>query len=199
MDRKIYYVPMVHSPEELGSLKEAVVAAREKVFGKADTLRFIREVDGYWKLVTQRIVEAGLCRPEIASHLHIVIDGLPNVDNMDGGAEVLKKTVAHLIEQWIPVYLIIAELQKAGATVHGTENLELLLAERAYWKAIAAKERDSDPEWQKQSLEARDKAIIANTDRVVPDGGTAIVFVGRKHKVVELLTEPPYNFKFVNL
>ena len=181
---------MVHSPEELGSLREAIMEVREQVFGKPETLRFIKDIEEYWRLAAQRIVESGLCQPQTATMLHVFVDGLPNADDIQGDIAMVEKTVADLIAQGtIPAYAIIAELQKAGATIHGTENMALLLAEVAYWKAIATQERTKDPKFQQESLENRDEAIITRVNDVVPDGETAIIFIGRAHKVVDQLAD----------
>lgn len=196
MARKIYYIPMVHSPEELGNIGETVIRTQEQVFGKKQTAALLKEVGEYWKLVEQRVrFGAGLFRSAIASKLHIFVDGLPN-----GREDLVEKTVNDLVAQGeIPAYQIIGELKAAGATVHGTENMGYLLKETAYWKTLVARQRTSDPQFEKELLENRDKAIIARVHEVVPDDESAIVFIGRLHNVVEPLTEPPYNFELVNL
>jgi len=195
MSRKIYYIPMVHTAKELGEMEEATTKIRIRTFGAQQTREFLKDIDNYWELVVKRIRKAGLHQPEITAQLHIFVDGLPN-----GAEEAVQKTVATLVSAGeIPSYKIIGILQTAGATVHGTEDIHLVVAEANYWKAVVEHKCNSDPEWEKQSLKDRDKAIIARVHDIVPENETAIVFIGRLHNVVEPLTEPPYNFEFVNL
>lgn len=192
MSRKLHYVPMVHIKEELGELQETLVEARKKLFGVQQTEVFFKEIEKYWKLVGERIQKAGLFEPKTASSLHIFVDSLP-----DSTEELVQKTVRDLIA-WgkIPAYQIIAELQIAGAKVHGTENIEWLVKETNYWKAVVGRKRTRNPQEEKESLENRDKAIADRINRVVPDKETAILFIGRNHKVVEHLAN---DFEIINL
>jgi len=199
MPRKLIYVPMIHTLKEFGGLEGAMLKDLREKYPGGLLDDHMEEIDEYWELVAERISESGLYQPDIAVQLHLFVDGLPNVDDMDGGAEELEKTVAKMIEREIPLYLIIDKLRKAGATLHGTESIALLRAERDYLSALTKCTKERDEGWEEQSVRERDQVMIARIDAVVPPEKTAIVFVGRKHNVVEPLTEPPYNFKFVDL
>lgn len=196
MPRKIYYIPMVHTGEELGWLGKKVTQIQKRIFGEEQTAVFLKSAEEYWELVEIKIkFQAQLFRSEIVNKVHIFVDGLPN-----GREDLVQKTVDELVAQGkIPAYQIIRELKAAGARVYGTESSEWLIKEFTYWKKIAAGKRTCDPKFEKELLENRDEAIIARVHERVPDGEIAIVFIGRAHNVVGPLSQPPYNFEVINL
>lgn len=191
--RKIFYIPMIHRPEELGSFEKKMVTVQEKIFGKEKTIALIKNITAYWELASERIEEAGLYHE--SSLLHIFVDSLPNEKE-----ELVQATVNELIKVGkIPAYQIIAKLQAAGARVYGTENTALLIKEIQYWKDVADNKRVPSQDLEKELLKARDQIIIDRINETVPGGETAIVFIGRLHNVVGPLSKSPYNFKVVQL
>lgn len=196
MGRKIYCVLMVHTQEELGSLKEAEVKDLEKNIGVKQTTEFFQKVDDYWKSVERKIRAVGFFRKETACKLRVFVDSLPNVEE-----RLVQQTLQALAELGIPCHMLIKNLQAAGAKVHGTENLNLLLQEYDYWKALFANpsQRNRNPELENEILQKRDQAIITRINEVVPDGEIALVFIGGLHNVVGPLSQPPYNFEVIYL
>lgn len=195
MSRGLYYIPMLHTKEELGELKETLTEAHKSLFGAKQTEVLFKEIKEYWGLVAERIEKVAFYERETASPLHIFVDSLPN-----GTEDLIQKTVQSLIASGeIPAYQIIAKLQAAGAKVHGTEDLEWLIKEVNYWKAVVGRERLRNPQEEKELLENRDKAIIDRINEVVPQEEIGILFIGRMHNVVKPLTQPPYNFEIIYL
>lgn len=188
--RTLYYVPMVHTPQELGILKGAIIAERIKKFGRRQTEEFFKQVEWYWREVEKRIQRTELCQPEKAAHLHIFVDGLPNAKE-----EIVQKIIQELIALDIPAYRIIEKLQAKGAKVHGTEDPELLLQEHQYWSDVA-KGRQPDSTIARELLKSRDQAIAQRIDAKVPEGEIGFLFLGKVHNVVEELIKLSQSQKF---
>lgn len=169
---------MVHTPQELGSLKDALITARRERYGEQRTKKFFDEVDWYWREVERRIQKAGLSQPETVSHLHIFVDGLPDTDEAR-----VETIVQELTALNIPAYSIIKNLKENGAKVHGTEDVKLLLQEHQYW-VKASQGKKQNPAIAQRLLEARDQAIARCIDTVVPEGEIGLLFLGRAHNVV---------------
>lgn len=190
----LYYVPVIHTPQELGSLKNAFLARRTKIYGEKKTREHLEEIERYWQEEERKIYqEAGLHRPEIASKLHIFIDGLPNTEEV-----LVKKIVEELTLQKIPIYLIVKEVVENGATIYGTEDPELLLREHAYWTGIA-QGKISDLTMSQKLLRSRDQYIANRISAMVPDEESGLLFIGRAHDVICELNKLPRKFKIINL
>ncbi len=189
----LYYVPMIHTPQELGILKDAFLDARMKMYGEKTTLAFLEEVKRYWHIVERRIERAGLYHPEIASQSHIFIDSLPHTEET-----LVMKIVQELILQKIPAYLISKILLENGATIHGTEDPDPLLQEHRYWKEIS-QGKTPDPEKAQELLRRRDQYIAQRIISVVPDEDLAVLFMGRLHDVVGIIIQLSKKFTIVNL
>lgn len=187
----LYYAPMIHTSQELGSLKDAFLAAQAKECGEKKAQERLEETKRYWQEVERRIERSGLHLPEIASQLHIFIDSLPNTEEV-----LVKKIVEELTLQKIPVYLIIKnkKLQENGAVIHGTEDPELLLQEYHYWTGVS-QGRISDPATAQKLLQDRDQAIARRIAETVPDEERALLFIGRAHDVISELHKLPRKFK----
>lgn len=191
MGRKAYYVPMIHVKEEMGTLEKPLIEMHSQTMGSQQLREFFQEIDNFWKMAEGVVEQAGLYQPAIASQLHLFVDSLPN-----SREDLVQKRVQYLITQGIPAYQIVKKLLEAGAVIHGTEDATWLLEEAQYWKNVVLNGQKRDPEWEKQSLEKRDQAIISRVNEIVPDGETAIIFIGRKHNVVERLAD---DFEVINL
>lgn len=190
----LYYVPMIHTPQELGGLKNAVLAAQRKISGKRGLNEFLQKVEHYWQQeVEQRIQHTELSQPEIASRLHIFVDGLP-----DTTETLIAKIVTELTSLQVPAYLIIKTLLDNGAVLHGTENAELLLQEYRYWTEISQGKKQN-PEIAEKLLRDRDQYITQRIISVVPDEELALLFIGRNHDVIGKLRQLSSAFTVVYL
>ncbi|MDD4990413.1 MAG: hypothetical protein PHW31_03830 [Candidatus Pacebacteria bacterium] len=195
---------MIHTDGELGNLQTVVTETRENVFGKDQTAAFPRKVDGYWKIVEERLrLKTNLFRAGITCKVHIFIDSLPNPNtDPDIEKQLVEYTLQDLINKGFPAYRLIDEFRTAGATVHGTEDPKLLVKELEYQeesKSRFMRGEEIDVIKGKELLEARDKAIIECVHKKISDGETAIIFIGRLHNVIGPLSKPPYNFKIIKL
>jgi hypothetical protein len=189
----LYYVPMTHTLQELGSFRDAVLAVRTRIFGEKATIEFFEQAEKHWETVEQRIRQSGLYRSERASKLHIFVDSLPDAEPW-----VVAKVVEELIKSEMPVYLIIRDLLKNGAKIHGTENREILLEDHRYWTGISKGEAPDDKKAQ-ELLRNRDVYVAERIISVVSDEMLALLFMGRGHDVVGELTRLSKNFTIINL
>lgn len=190
--RTLYYVPMLHTPKELGGLKEKIQKIERRRYGEQYVKTLFGEIEKFWKEAGQRIVNAGLFNKEIASKTHIFIDGLPNVaDNL---VEII---VSDLTKQNIPIYQIVKKLQRSGAKVHGTEDPKLLKKEYELWTK-ATQEQPIDLKTAQSLLEMRDKAIAERINETVPDNEIGVLFIGKAHDVLPKLADVVPSFKIIH-
>ncbi|MDP2934067.1 MAG: hypothetical protein Q8N81_08170 [bacterium] len=182
--KTLYYVPMIHSPDELGSLRKSVIQAHAEIYGDNGLKSFLNKIEEYWDEARERIAKAGFYGPKAAS-LHIFVDGLPNASE-----DVVRKIVGDLIaSRTIPAYQIIAKLQKHGARVHGTEDIKLLLEEYKYFKDLS-EGKSGDATTVQARLIARDVAISSRIQEVMTDDNdTGIIFIGKAHDVISKLPD----------
>lgn len=189
----LYYVPMIHTPQELGGLKNAVLATQRKISGEKGLNEFLQNVERYWQEVERRIQHSELNRPEVASRLHIFVDGLPDTQK-----PLVTKIVTELTLLQIPAYLIIKTLLENGAAIHGTENPELLLQEYRYWTEVSQGRRPN-PKMAEKLLRDRDQYIAQRIVSTVPDEEFALLFIGRSHNVIGKLRQLSNRFTAVCL
>ncbi len=182
--KTLYYVPMVHSPEELGSLRNNVMQTYAEIYGNGSLESFLEKIEEYWDEVRKRIIAAGFYGPK-AAFLHVFADGLPNTSD-----DMVRKIVGDLIaSRRIPAYQIIAILQKHGAKIHGTEDIKLLIEEYKYFKGLS-EGKSGDTVSAQERLTARDIAISSRIQEVMTgDNDTGIIFIGRAHDVISKLPD----------
>ena len=182
--KTLYYVPMVHSPGELGSLDKSAMRAHAEVYGTDELAKFLEKIEKYWNEVRERIIRAELYSSK-SSSLHVFVDGLPNV-----AEDTVHKVVENLIaSKKIPAYRVIARLQKYGAKVHGTEDIKLLLEEYEYYKGLS-EGKSGDTVAAQARLTARDDAIALRIQEVMTsDNDIGIIFIGRAHDIVSKLPD----------
>ena len=175
---------MIHSPEELGSLRKSVMQIYAEINGNGGLESFLDKIEEYWDEVRKRIITAGFYGPKAAS-LHVFADGLPNTSD-----DIVRKVVGDLIaSRRIPAYQIMAKLQKHGARIHGTEDVKLLIEEHKYFKGLS-EGKSGDAVAAQERLTARDVAISSRIQEVMTgDNDTGIIFIGRAHDVISKLPD----------
>lgn len=183
---------MVHTLQEFGSLAGHIKEIQIQKRGTRGAQDFFDEIEDYWEEVGRRIREKFLDDAS-AKQLTIFIDGLPNVDD-----QIVKNIASEMIAQKIPAYLIIRDLEEAGAKVCGTEDPKLLLEEHAIWTKTAQGEK-ADSQKLQELLAMRDHAIAKRVDEVLPDGGQGLLFIGKAHDVVGELEKLPTHWRVVCL
>jgi len=174
--RTLYHVPLVHSSEELGSLKDWALAQRIRQYGSDGAQAFTQSVHEYWQEVERRI-EKKFSDVKTVKGLHVFVDSMPDTHD-----ELIRRIISELAGKNISLYATVEKLMHCGAHVHATEDLSLLLAERAYWQRVAAGQpRDLDKE--AALLVGRDNYIARCIDASLPQDGIGLLFLGQLHNI----------------
>jgi len=170
--RQLFYIPIVHTPEDLGS--HLAEAKREYIakYGLAKWRDHVEAVDDFWR----KLREALLSLPVDHTKMKLYQDGLPVF-----GREL--ELVETLAKNGNRNYQILSELVKKGATVVGSEDPKLLIKERdELIKNGANGSYDG-------LMEQRDEYIAQRIDSTLKDGEICLLFIGALHRVADKLPE----------
>ena len=74
--RTLYYVPIMHSLEELGSLAKPAMEIEKRVHGPQAEKNYKEKTNRFWAEVTGRLKKRELNTPEKCKKMHIYADGL---------------------------------------------------------------------------------------------------------------------------
>ena len=168
-ERSLIYVPVLHSPGDMGSL--ASVIPRPADYGA--------QVGRYWDAVEADFRDMGRRWQEI----HVYQDGLP-----DTRPDIVARIVADVDS---PNYRLLRWLASQGATVVGTEDPVLLQEEYELLKASVTDEaaRQAYAARAAGLLESRDRYIATRIGDTLPSASTGVLFIGLQHEVARIL--PP--------
>ncbi len=176
--RTLYHVPLIHSPAELGSLKDTFLEQHIRAHGNDATQVFVQSVQAYWQEVLRRLEEHGFFQAETAKDLHVFVDSMPDT------TEAMKHNILNaLAAKDLPLYSIVKKIRDCGAHVHGTEGMGLLLREWACWQQYVETGRAPDPKEQAALLRLRDTYIAQRIDASLPQDGTGLLFLGQLHDI----------------
>lgn len=169
MKRTLIYIPVLHSPADMGSLASDL----------SPSGHYLAQVQEYWdhieaEIRAMRRIWRGVC---------VYQDGLPNT-----GPDIVARIVAEVDS---PNYRLLRWLVGQGAVVVGTEDPVLLQEEYELLKASVADEaaRRVYAARTAQLLEGRDRYIAARIDATLAAGGTGILFIGLLHHVARALPQ----------
>lgn len=183
--KKLLYVPILHSPADLGSFGAALAQSSARRAGEARWQRHEATVARYWEAV------AAYLRSFDPRSLALYQDGLA------AGDEVGRRVVREAADRGSQNYRLILELLEQGAQLRQAEDPHLLLQERALMQRALQPGRGGGgqdaSEWlqaQKARLTAeRDAFIAAAIAATLRDGEVGVLFIGAAHDVLSLL--PP--------
>lgn len=165
--RSLIYVPVLHSPGDMGSFASSHPPAREYSEGVAE----------YWKRVDTEL--RGM-RPAW-QEVRVYQDGLP-----DTRPDIVDRIVADVAS---PNYELVRWLISQGATIVGTEDPVLLQEEYELLKASLSDDgaRRVYADRAAGLLRRRDRYISDRIGATLPDGGTGVLFIGLQHQVNRVL------------
>ena len=173
--RKLFCIPIVHTPEDFGSHLAEVKKEYIARHGLSKWNDHNKTVDKFW----QELSEALLALPEDYTKVRLYQDGLPVF-----GREL--EMVEKLAENGNRNYRLLFELVKKGATVMGSEDPKLLIEERD--RLIENGAANPDPENPYDGLmEQRDQYIAQRIASTLKDGEIGLLFIGALHRVVDKL------------
>jgi hypothetical protein len=171
--RRLLYVPVAHSPADMGMLGQRLPAPAE---GRSFA-------DRWWQEISQRVKSL---RQDWRS-TKVYQDGLPDV------AVELVERIARQVES--PNYELLRWLKAQGAVVLGTESWVLLAEEYEHLRAIlvpddAAQKRQAVENYSRRApalLDERDEYIAKRIDSTLGEGESGVLFVGLAHQIAKKL------------
>lgn len=187
MMRTLIYFPIVHTSSDMGELGNAVKNLYLTRVGRIGWKRKQDMVNRFWDLIEHTI--SGLKIDP--SRIKIYQDALPA--ELEGKElEILEQ----LADSGSRNHIIVRELVRKGATLVGTESINLLMSEYDLSKKIintASPRKKSQKkeilERQDETLKKRDRFIASRINDTLHDGETGILFLGMLHNIKPWLAE----------
>jgi len=180
-NRRLLYLPIVHTPADMGTLGSSINRAKVSAFGQRRVERAAADVQKLWDRI-ETIVTNLADTPGIK---RVYQDGLPVC-----GRE--PEIVAELAEAGSRNYGLLLKLQAQGAVLMGTESPELLVEEYQValakfapgGAAAAGKHRDR---LRHDLIDRRDRYVAERINRTLLSGETGMLFMGMMHKIARWL------------
>lgn len=177
--RKLFYVPIIHTSADMGSLSKAVTERGISQWGEKVWSEHVATVHKFWDSIAE------YCASLPAAGMKIYQDGLV----ADG--EIGAKIVAAGAQSGSRNYEIVEMLMRRGAEIVKTEDVNLVLEERNRLLALVQAQTFGARIYaslryrfvRRRLLERRDEFIARRIAETLADGATGILFVGAYHRV----------------
>jgi hypothetical protein len=182
--RRLIYVPILHAQED-ARRSDALLTRRNRLLKRNVKIEpQPSPVEQMWKGIATKV--AGLNLPW--QRTRIYQDGVPVCGNE---LELAKR----LAESGSPNFSFVLDLVEKGATLEGTEDLDLLIQEYDLLNNLLMIESEAErpaasAQYQKNSralLESRDQFISARINSTLQVDEVPIVFMGVMHRLDKLL------------
>ncbi|MGA2903355.1 MAG: hypothetical protein ABSD98_05970 [Candidatus Korobacteraceae bacterium] len=178
--RVLILVPIIHTPADMGELKEPIQRLKVRKLGKKAWERNQDLVETFWKQLEETI--DGLRLPYERARLYQ--DGLPVC-----GHEL--EIVADMGKVGSRNYLLLLKLKDKGATLMGTESAELLVEEYQLAKAVYGRQRPEGAGRGKSNAQALENSLLKRRDQFIgrrisstlQNGETGLIFLGMLHAI----------------
>ncbi len=178
--RQLIYVPVIHSEADMGTVAESHKKEFTDQFGVCVWNEHIKAVDEMWEGIRKR-----LCKLDVDySKVRIYQDGLPLC-----GREM--HIVRDVAAQGSQNHQLVLSLVERGASLEGTEDVQLLLEEYRYIQAITTERKPAEKRKKAKSLSVKRKLLLRRRDRftaqrideTLQEGETGILFAGMAHRI----------------
>ena len=184
MFRTLIYFPIIHTQADMGTLGKSIHQSTIRKLGRRGTRQKAKVIDSMWAEIERKIDSLALSYEKV----RLYQDGLPVC-----GREV--QIVTELAKAGGSNHQLLLRLMDKGATIMGTESLELLMEEYALVKGIwdipDLSKRSRVEASQKASfdslLKRRDQFIARRIIDTLTSGETGILFLGILHSVGDKL------------
>ena len=188
--RTLYYVPMIHTAQELGELGPAIKDIKETVYGEKAARADEREIEHLWHFIRWRVFETV---PNVPG-LIIYQDGLPV-----GPREKIRALFALTLADYpaSPLFRLMKELIDRGAILEGTEDIALVRKRIQVCQEISRLliryQNPKDVEkfiTQKMTehddlIKRADQFIANRINETLPPQARGLLFMGLHHRVDE--------------
>ncbi len=182
-NRKIIYIPVIHTQQDMGDLSESIHQAAIELQGKQSLNKKEQMVNQIWTIIEQVIDTLDLPFEKVKLYQ----DGLPVC-----GHEL--DIISDLADSGSRNHLLLLQLIHKGATLMGTESAELLLEEyRLIKQTISDVNSTTGIEKHNQSensdilLKRRDQFIAQRINNTLGPDETGIIFLGMLHNLEGLV------------
>jgi hypothetical protein len=184
--RTLIYFPIIHTQADMGALSESVRRVALKKLGEKGWRRKINMIEKIWTKIDHVIDSFSLPYETV----RLYQDGLPVCGRE---AEIVKE----LAKAGSRNHQLLLRLMEKGATIMGTESLELLMEEYELVKqTLAGGERTQKARIEAQQkalsnslLKRRDQFIAHRINSTLLNGETGILFLGMLHSLEDLLSK----------
>ncbi len=178
--RQLIYVPVIHSEADMGTVAEPHKKEFTDQFGVCVWNEHIKAVDEMWEGIRKRLSKLDVDR----SKVRVYQDGLPLC-----GREM--HIVRDVAAQGSQNHRLVLSLVERGASLEGTEDVQLLLEEYRYIQAITEEREPAEKRGKAKSLSIKRKLLLRRRDRFIArridetlkEGETGILFAGMAHQV----------------
>ncbi len=182
--RQLIYVPVIHSEADMGTVAESHKKEFTDQFGVCVWNEHIKAVDEMWEGIRKR-----LCKLDVDySKVRIYQDGLPLC-----GREM--HIVRDVAAQGSQNHRLVLSLVERGASLEGTEDVQLLLEEYRYIQAVTTERKPAEKRKKTKSLSTKRRLLLRGRDRftaqrideTLKEGETGILFAGMAHRIDKYL------------
>jgi hypothetical protein len=182
LTRKLILIRIVHTPFDMGSMKEGLEREGVVKIGRQRWEENQRRIERFWEDVEKEVKALGLD----PSRLRIYQDGLPCAGELGEG--IVRETASKGSRN----YQIIQRLMDRGARIEATESPDLLRKEYGYIRALLEAKTEDERrsaearyyQVKDRLLEERDLFIARSIDSTLQEGETGLLFIGASHNVL---------------
>jgi len=181
--RTLIYLPIVHTQDDMGAMKESVARATLEKMGRAGLARKTAAIDKMWTEIEAAIEALALSFDRV----RLYQDGLPVC-----GREA--EIVTELAQAGSRNHQLLLRLMAQGAVLMGTESGELLVQEYQLARQSlttrqprAAGVAAASRAFRDALLKRRDRFMAKRINDTLKDGETGILFLGMLHSLEQFL------------
>jgi hypothetical protein len=180
--RKLLVIRIVHTPSDMGSMKDGLEKEGVSKIGRQRWEDNQRRIEKFWEEVEVEVDRLGLELDKV----RIYQDGLPCAGEL--GERIVRETA----EKGSKNYQIIRRLMDRGARIEATESPDLLRQEYGHIKAILEAKTDQEraetaaryDQVKDRLMEDRDAFIAQTISSTLKGGETGLLFIGASHNAI---------------
>lgn len=179
--RKLIYIPIIHTAEDMGTLGASIRGKKLSTLGRQSLTRSSAMVEKMWEEIERAVVLLPLAEGTV----RVYQDGLPVC-----GHE--REIVSELAGAGSRNHRLLLELETRGATLMGTESPELLveeyqLATTTFAPGTAVRTNLRQQKLRDTLLEKRDRFVADRINKTLSAGESGILFLGMLHESAKYL------------
>jgi len=181
--RTLIYLPIVHTQDDMGAMKESVARATLEKMGRAGLARKTAAIDQMWTEIEAAIDALSLS----GDRVRLYQDGLPVC-----GREA--EIVTELAQAGSRNHQLLLRLMAQGAVLMGTESGDLLVQEYQLARQSlttrpprAAGVAAASRAFRDALLQRRDQFMAQRINETLTSGETGILFLGMLHSLEQYL------------